>query len=79
MSLMSSSEQSEFIPSEANTDSSLVQRKNDLTRLRQVIETGWEQARAGNLLTPEEVWSHLEEHKRQWFAHHADKGPATTS
>jgi putative addiction module CopG family antidote len=42
-----------------------------LTWLRQAIDKGWDQAQAGNLLSPEEVWARLEEHKRKWHASRA--------
>ena len=39
--------------------------------LRDAIDIGWEQAKAGQLLTMEEVRADLEEHKKQWRARHS--------
>ncbi|HEX2750497.1 MAG TPA: hypothetical protein VHM91_21000 [Verrucomicrobiales bacterium] len=39
--------------------------------LRQAIDEGWDQAQADNLLSQEEVWAKLEEHKRKWHASRA--------
>jgi putative addiction module CopG family antidote len=40
-------------------------------RIREAVEVGWQQARAGQLLNAEDVWSRLEERKGQWRAGHA--------
>ena len=42
--------------------------EQQLKWLRDAIDVGWDQAKAGQLLTPDEVWTRLEERKRQWLA-----------
>ena len=45
--------------------------ERQLAWLRDAIDVGWEQAKAGKLIPGDQVWAELEEYQRQWRARRA--------